>query len=70
MQKGRLFWITGLSGAGKTTLGTLLSDYLRKREKNIVFIDGDIIRKVFQNSQSVYYRISYRRHARSFAVGN
>lgn len=50
MQKGRLFWITGLSGAGKTTLGTLLSDYLRKREKNIVFIDGDIIRKVFQNT--------------------
>lgn len=50
MQKGRLFWITGLSGAGKTTLGTLLYHYLRSKEKNVVFIDGDKIREVYQNT--------------------
>lgn len=50
MQKGRLFWVTGLSGAGKTTISTLLYQYLRKKEDNIVLIDGDKIREVYQNS--------------------
>lgn len=62
MQKGRLFWITGLSGAGKTTIGTLLYQHLRKGEKNIVFIDGDKIREVYQNkdySEEGREKISY-----------
>lgn len=50
MKKGRLFWITGLSCAGKTTIGKLLYQYLRKKENNIVFIDGDAIREVYQNT--------------------
>lgn len=62
MKKGRLFWITGLSCAGKTTIGTLLYQYLREKEKNIVFIDGDIIRKVYQNtdySESGREKVTY-----------
>ena len=50
MQKGRMFWVTGLSGAGKTTISTLLYQYLKKKEDNIVFIDGDKIREVYQNT--------------------
>lgn len=50
MQKGRLFWITGLSGAGKTTISSLLYSYLKKKENNILLIDGDEIRKVYQNT--------------------
>lgn len=50
MNKGRLFWITGLSGSGKTTISTLLYNYLKTKQKNIVFIDGDEIRKVYQNT--------------------
>lgn len=62
MKKGRLFWITGLSCAGKTTIGTLLYQYLSRKESNIVFIDGDVIREVYQNtdySESGREKISY-----------
>ena len=48
--KGHLYWITGLSGAGKTTISTLLYNYLRKKQNNIVLIDGDKIREVYQNT--------------------
>lgn len=44
-----LFWITGLSGSGKTTLGTLLTEKLRKRGYPVVFLDGDILRAIYNN---------------------
>ena len=47
MKKGTVYWITGLSGAGKTTVGTLLYNYLKERKDNVVFLDGDILRSVF-----------------------
>jgi len=62
MQKGRLLWVTGLSGAGKTTIGTLLYQYLKKKEDNLIFIDGDKIREVYQNtdySETGREKISY-----------
>jgi adenylylsulfate kinase-like enzyme/phosphohistidine swiveling domain-containing protein len=43
---GRVFWITGLSGAGKTTIGRRLSLQLRSSGAQVVFLDGDILRKV------------------------
>lgn len=62
MKKGTVYWVTGLSGAGKTTIGTLLYQYLRQKKSNIVFIDGDVIRKVYQNtdySEEGREKISY-----------
>lgn len=50
MEKGNLYWVTGLSGAGKTTISTLLYEYLRKKKNNVVLIDGDKIREVYQNT--------------------
>ena len=44
---GNVYWITGLSGAGKTTIGKLLYEELRKDYPNTIFLDGDILRKVF-----------------------
>ncbi len=41
---GRVFWITGLSGAGKTTLGQRLCTWLRAAGHSVVFLDGDALR--------------------------
>jgi len=41
---GRVFWITGLSGAGKTTLGRELRNRLRAAGHPVTFLDGDALR--------------------------
>lgn len=42
-----VYWITGLSGAGKTTIGKLLYEKMKEMHPNTVFLDGDTMRKVF-----------------------
>jgi adenylylsulfate kinase-like enzyme len=44
--QGRVFWITGLSGAGKTTLGAALWARLREAGRAAIFLDGDTLRSV------------------------
>lgn len=44
-----VYWFTGLSGAGKTTLGKLWLEELRSRGENPIFLDGDELRFVFGN---------------------
>lgn len=44
---GTVYWITGLSGAGKTTIGKLFYQRLKQKYSNTVFLDGDILREVF-----------------------
>ena len=39
-----VIWITGLSGAGKTTLGSAIYDRLKPRRPQLVMLDGDIVR--------------------------
>lgn len=46
--KGTTYWVTGLSGAGKTTIGTLLYEQIKKNKNNIVLLDGDILRQVYK----------------------
>jgi glutamine kinase len=43
---GRVFWITGLSGAGKTTVGRELWSRLRAAGRPATFLDGDALRAV------------------------
>jgi adenylylsulfate kinase-like enzyme len=49
MTNGTVYWITGLSGAGKTTIGKLLYNKLKGKKNNVVFLDGDLLREVFGN---------------------
>ena len=46
-----IIWITGLSGAGKTTLAKALYSKVKKKFSNTIWIDGDILRKHFQNTK-------------------
>lgn len=52
MKKGKLIWITGLSGAGKTTIATAVFKKLKEKKANSVFLDGDVIRDVLNNDLS------------------
>jgi adenylylsulfate kinase len=42
-----VFWFTGLSASGKTTLGNALSDTLKAKGNRVEHLDGDIVRKMF-----------------------
>lgn len=48
--KGICYWITGLSGSGKTTISTELVKLIKKNHKNVVLLDGDNLRKIFKNN--------------------
>ncbi len=50
MEKGVLYWITGLSGAGKTTIGTKLYYEMRKSCPGLVILDGDILKRLVGDS--------------------
>ena len=47
---GFVLWLTGLSGAGKTTLAVRLDDHLGKLGRKVERLDGDTIRGVFPNT--------------------
>ena len=44
-----VIWLLGLPGAGKTTLGVKLEQYLNEQEKSCCLIDGNIVRDFFNN---------------------
>ena len=44
---GRLYWITGLAGAGKSSLGCKLYENLKPQNPALVYLDGDCLREVF-----------------------
>ena len=55
---GRVYWVTGLAGAGKTTLGLILrEEIIRNTGLAPVFIDGDEIRAAFGNNLAMRKQI-------------
>jgi len=44
---GRLYWITGLAGAGKTSLARKLFEILKPQNPALIYLDGDSLREVF-----------------------
>ena len=50
--KGCVIWITGLSGAGKTTLATEIGDNLKNIGIPNILIDGDAIRNILSENKN------------------
>ena len=42
-----VIWITGISGAGKTTIATSIIQNYKHRFHNLVNIDGDVVRELY-----------------------
>jgi adenylylsulfate kinase-like enzyme len=49
--QGAVIWITGLSGAGKTTLATLVVETLRSEGRAVLHLDGDELRAVLHDDE-------------------
>ena len=45
-----VIWITGLSGAGKTTLAKEIIKQLANENKEPILLDGDQLREIFVDS--------------------
>ncbi len=43
--QGFTLWVTGLSGAGKTTVSKIVADKLKERGRKVEVLDGDVIRR-------------------------
>lgn len=70
MEKGIFYWISGLSGAGKTTIGTMFYNYLKEKKDNVVLIDGDVLREITGDSDfsEVGRDNRVKKNARLFAL--
>ena len=45
-QQGTVYFFTGLSGAGKTTIGSLFYEHLKQKKPDVILLDGDALRKM------------------------
>lgn len=64
--EGILYWITGLSGAGKTTIGIALYYELKKTKNNVILLDGDILKTIIGESIG-YSEEERRKRAKKYA---
>ncbi|MBQ9361462.1 MAG: adenylyl-sulfate kinase [Lachnospiraceae bacterium] len=55
MANGRVYWITGLSNSGKTTIGTALYYDLRRQGQDVIILDGDLMKQIASGSISAGY---------------
>lgn len=54
-RKGKIYWITGLSGSGKTTVGTALYYRLKRIERNVVILDGAVLKELLVEDEDAFY---------------
>jgi len=60
MSNGRVYWITGLSNSGKTTIGSALFYELKKTRENVVILDGDLMKQVASGGDDIGYSVKDR----------
>ena len=66
---GILFWITGLSGSGKTSIALKIKNFVTKKYGPTVVLSGDDLRKVFEfnkysRKDRLFYASAYSRFCR------
>jgi len=44
-----IIWLIGISGSGKTTIGTALVDRMRWEGRHVIYLDGDKLREVWSD---------------------
>ena len=49
-QMGLCYWLTGLPGAGKTTIAVRIANHLRERGYQVCILDGDDLRRGLNNN--------------------
>ena len=52
--EAKCYWITGLSGSGKTSISKLLTNHLQNQNLPVIHLDGDILRGVFSSTGYTY----------------
>lgn len=67
MLDGILYWITGLSGAGKTTIGNRLYYEIKKIKSNVILLDGDILKNIVCETVD-YSEAARRKRAMKYAA--
>ena len=68
MDKGTVYFFTGLAGAGKTTIGGSFYYRLKATKPNVVLLDGDQIRPVFCEDTGYTHEDRVKRAWRIFRV--
>lgn len=74
-----IIWITGYSGAGKTTVGRVVERERQQRQLRAIFLDGDDLRKIFAEKWGyvrservelarVYFRLCHYLSSQGFVV--
>lgn len=63
-KKGKLIWITGLSGSGKTQIANKLRIKLKNKKLNFIVINGDDLRNIFNLKK--YDKESRIKYAKSY----
>lgn len=64
---GNVYWLTGLSGAGKSTVGKTLCKILKERGVQALLLDGDELIKVLGNNVEAYTIDSRKKRAFQYA---
>jgi len=70
MEEGIVYFFTGLSGAGKSTLGGLFHRRLLARKPNVILLDGDQIRPVYNEDIGYSEPERIKGASRTFRVAN
>ena len=63
-----LFWITGLAGAGKSTLAEAIVAELRRRGHKPLLLDGDTVRDALESADDAQVHHSYVRLRRAWRI--